>query len=149
MNPLLVVGLLVALLAVSAAVGLAWRATTGRSRATSGTQSVVVSDLVPNAEGGSVATLLQFSTEFCAPCIATGRQLGRLAGSIPGVRHIELDITDRPEIASRFGILQSPTTLLLDRDGVIRARVGGTPRLPELRVQLDALAAPPSTGGSS
>jgi thiol-disulfide isomerase/thioredoxin len=149
MNPLLVVALLVALVAVSTAVGLVWRATTGRSKTVSGSESVALSDLVAGEQGGRVATLLQFSTEFCSPCVATGVQLQRMAAAVTGVRHVEVDVTSRPDIASRFGILQSPTTLLLDRDGVIRARVGGAPRVAELRAQLDRVVSAATSGETS
>jgi thiol-disulfide isomerase/thioredoxin len=146
MNPLVVVGLLVALLVVATAAGLVWRATTGRARQTAGFESVTVADLAPGEHGGTVATLLQFSTEFCSPCVATGVQLERLAAALPGVQHVDVDITHRPDVASRFGILQSPTTLLLDGDGRIRVRVGGAPRIPELRAHLDGLVAAAPTG---
>ena len=43
------------------------------------------------AELGERATLLQFSTAFCAPCRATRRTLGEVAGMVDGVRHVEID----------------------------------------------------------
>ncbi|MCU1526510.1 MAG: hypothetical protein JWP75_273 [Frondihabitans sp.] len=149
MNPLLVAVLLVGLLAVATVAGLVWRATTGRARESAGSETVAISDLVAGETGGEAATLLQFSTEFCAPCVATGVQLERLAAAVPGVRHVEVDVTHRPDVARRFGILQSPTTLLLDGAGTIRARVGGAPRLPELRAQIDRLVGTAHPGDHS
>ena len=41
------------------------------------------------------------------------------------MRHVDVDLTDRPDIADRFHVLQTPTTLILDARGVVRARIGG------------------------
>jgi len=91
------------------------------------------------AEFGAGATLLQFSTEFCAPCRATARVLGQLGAERPDVRHVEIDLTDRPDLARRFRILQTPTTLVLDAEGTIRARIGGAARPSDVRSILDDL----------
>jgi hypothetical protein len=32
------------------------------------------------------------------------------------------------DLAAHFGIMQTPTTLILDRHGMVRARIGGAPR---------------------
>jgi hypothetical protein len=68
--------------------------------------------------------------------------LGQIAESTDGVAHVDLDLTHRPDIAARFNVLQTPTTLILDRAGIIRARIGGAPRQADVRAALaDILAA--------
>jgi hypothetical protein len=52
-------------------------------------------------------------------------------------RIIEVDITHRPDIASRFNVLQTPTTLVLDNSGAIAARIGGAPRPEAVRTALE------------
>ncbi|MEJ1231244.1 MAG: hypothetical protein WDM88_12335 [Galbitalea sp.] len=52
-----------------------------------------------------------------------------------------LDLTHRPDIAAQFNVLQTPTTLILDRSGVIRARIGGAPRQADVRAALDTILA--------
>ncbi|GAA4672342.1 TlpA family protein disulfide reductase [Frondihabitans cladoniiphilus] len=141
MNPALVVILLVALLALATVAGLVGRSRAGRVKASGGSETVAVSELVPGESGGTAATLLQFSTEFCSTCGPTGVQLEKLATEFAGVRHVDVDITHRPDLARRFDILQSPTTLVLDGDGAIRARIGGSPRLADLRTRLAGLVA--------
>jgi thiol-disulfide isomerase/thioredoxin len=79
-------------------------------------------------ELGERATLLQFSTEVCAPCKSTARVLDDLAARTADVAHVDLDVTHRPELASRYRVLQTPTTLILDADGAVRARIGGAVR---------------------
>jgi thiol-disulfide isomerase/thioredoxin len=88
---------------------------------------------------GEVATLLQFSTELCARCPGVHRTLDALAGSRDGVRHLDIDLTHRPDIAKHFHVLQTPTTLVLDRDGVVQTRFGGVPSRDVLELELNRL----------
>jgi thiol-disulfide isomerase/thioredoxin len=137
MNPLSVVAVLVALVGVSTVIGLAWRAATGRVReVTRNDDRIHVAELSADAVAGSGATLLQFSTEFCAPCRSTKSLLGALAAELPGITHVDVDVTSRPDLAHRFNLLQSPTTLILDATGTVRARIGGAPRIADVRAQL-------------
>ncbi len=123
MHPLLVVAVILALVAVATALGFAWRSQQGRVRV--GDERIVSIDGVPLGER---ATLLQFSTEVCSPCRATARVLGALADRTRAVEHVDLDVTHRPELAARYRVLQTPTTLILDRDGAVKARIGGAVR---------------------
>jgi thiol-disulfide isomerase/thioredoxin len=139
MNPVAVIAILGGLVAFSAALGLLWKSRTGRVRTTrAGDVSAVNLPEVPLA---GRATLLQFSTEVCAPCVPTRRVLGQIAESTDGVTHVDFDLTHRPDIAARFNVLQTPTTLILDRAGVIRARIGGAPRQADVRAALESILA--------
>jgi thiol-disulfide isomerase/thioredoxin len=93
---------------------------------------------------GRQATLLQFSTELCAKCPAVHRTLSEIADAREGVRHLDIDLTHRPDIAKHFHVLQTPTTLVLDRDGVIQTRFGGAPNRDVLELELNRLAARPA-----
>ena len=140
MNPLSVTGILFGLVALATALGLLWRSQTGRVREIASGETIIdVSELVPDAVAGSGATLLQFSTEVCAPCRATHTLLDALARHSNGVNHVDVDITNRADIANRFTLLQSPTTFILDASGVVRARIGGAPRPVELSAQLERI----------
>lgn len=68
-------------------------------------------------ELGERATLLQFSSAFCAPCRATRRVLADVAAVVPGVEHVEVDAEHHLELVRRLGVQRTPTTLVLDRDG--------------------------------
>ncbi|WP_223690914.1 TlpA family protein disulfide reductase [Leifsonia poae] len=142
MNGLTAVAVLLGLLVVATAVGLLWRARTGRVHRKTGGGRVAAADVGLPAFGVD-ATLLQFSTEFCAPCRATARVLGEISSERVGVDHAEIDLTDRPDLAKRFGILQTPTTFVLDASGTIRARIGGAARADEVRATLDDLFGSP------
>jgi len=127
--------------AIATTLGLIWRARTGRARTSFGRSEERELAEVAAAYGGlgEHATLLQFSTEFCSPCRATRRVLGDLAGRRDGVVHVEVDLTDRADLARRLNILQTPTTFVLDPSGRSRARIGGAPRPGDVVALLDSL----------
>ena len=85
---------------------------------------------------GDRATLLQFSTELCARCPGVHRTLASVADGQDGVVHLDVDLTHRPDIAKHFHVLQTPTTLILDGDGVIQTRFGGVPSRDVLELEL-------------
>ena len=140
MTPIADFAILLGLVAVATGLGLAWRTTTGRLRTVTSDDTVIrVSELSADAVAGRGATLLQFSTQVCAPCATTHALLDGLARELDDVHHVDVDVTSRPEIASRFNLLQSPTTFILDAAGVVRARIGGAPRPAEVRAELDRI----------
>ncbi|MCF1508580.1 TlpA family protein disulfide reductase [Streptomyces glomeratus] len=77
---------------------------------------------------GRRATLVQFSSAFCAPCRATRRVLTEVAGMVPGVAHVEIDAEQRLELVRALGIVRTPTVLVLDAHGRIVRRATGQPR---------------------
>jgi len=142
MNAVAILGVLVGLVAVATAIGLLWRRSTGRVHEVGDASTVIsIAELDADAVAGPGATLLQFSTEVCAPCRATHQVLGDLATQLDGVCHVDVDVTRRPDLANRYNLLQSPTIFILDGRGVVRARIGGAPRPAEVRAELDRILA--------
>ncbi len=76
---------------------------------------------------GERATLLQFSSAFCAPCRVTRRVLGEVADVVPGVRHVEVDAEHHLDLVRRLGVTRTPTTLVLDAGGREVSRASGAP----------------------
>lgn len=76
---------------------------------------------------GERATLLQFSSAFCAPCRATRRTLEQVASSTDGVAHLEVDAEQHLDVVRRLGILRTPTTIVLDARGREVSRAAGAP----------------------
>ena len=76
---------------------------------------------------GDRATLLQFSSAFCAPCRATRRVLGEVVDLVPGVTHLEVDAEHHLEVVRALRVLRTPTTLILDPDGHEVSRASGLP----------------------
>lgn len=86
-------------------------------------------DLVAAVGGtlGERATLLQFSSAFCAPCRATRRVLGEVAELVDGVTHVEVDAEHHLDATRELGILRTPTTVVLDGSGAEVTRATGAP----------------------
>ncbi|MBC2931661.1 thioredoxin family protein [Nocardioides sp. zg-1228] len=78
-------------------------------------------------ELGERATLLQFSSAFCAPCRATRRVLDEVSGLVDGVAHVEVDAEHHLEATRALGILRTPTTVVLDASGAEVVRASGAP----------------------
>jgi thiol-disulfide isomerase/thioredoxin len=91
-----------------------------------------------DGELGERATLLQFSSAFCAPCRATRRVLSEVETMIEGVRHIELDAESHLQLVRRLDILRTPTVLVLDNTGAIVTRASGQPRKADVIAALGA-----------
>lgn len=91
---------------------------------------------VPDATLGEKATLLQFSSAFCAPCRATRRTLAEVADLVPGVVHVEVDAEHHLELVRRLGIVRTPTTVVLDHAGREITRAAGAPRKEQVLAAL-------------
>lgn len=90
------------------------------------------------ARRGERATLVQFSTAFCAPCRMARQVLSDVAGAVPGVAHLDLDAESELALVRSAGVASTPTTLVLDHRGREVFRAAGVPRRDQL---LDALTA--------
>ncbi len=82
--------------------------------------------------GAAGATLLQFSSAFCAPCRAVRRVSSEVAGLLPGVQHIEVDAESHLAEVRTLNIWRTPTLLVLDGDGRVTRRATGVPTKPQL-----------------
>lgn len=82
--------------------------------------------------GPARATLLQFSSAFCAPCRALRRVSSEVAQLLPGVQHVEVDAESHLDAVRALGIWRTPTLLVLDADGRVAKRATGVPAKPQL-----------------
>ncbi|MXG89897.1 thioredoxin [Nocardioides sp. YIM 123512] len=87
---------------------------------------------------GERATLLQFSSAFCAPCRATRRVLSEVAEVVPGVRHVEIDAEHHLELVRALGVVRTPTTLVLDGTGREVTRAAGAPSKQAVMASLES-----------
>lgn len=115
-------------LVVASAYGMLHRQRSGRVRVRGrdGGKRLGAAEL--GQELGERATLVQFSSAFCAPCKATRRLLGEVAAMVPGVSHVEIDAEDHLDLVRELDILKTPTVLVLDADGRVVRRATGQPR---------------------
>lgn len=159
-----------AALAVAAGIGAAWRRGSGRMRrprsaargaaagpagagpagagqpGQPGPLAAATGSRVTSADIGrplgTRATLLQFSSAFCAPCRATRRILAEVAEMTDGVAHIEIDAESRLDLVRRLGVLRTPTVFVLGPDGDIARRASGLPRKPDVIAALGTAIRP-------
>lgn len=89
--------------------------------------------------GPAPATLLQFSSAFCAPCRAVRRISGEVAAMLPGVQHVEVDAESHLDAVRALGIWKTPTLLVLDEEGRVAKRATGVPAKPQLIAVLGQL----------
>lgn len=123
-----VTGLIVlsAALLAATAFGLVRRRTDGAIRAADDVERMTPAEI--GGPLGERATLVQFSSAFCAPCRATKQVLGRVAEQVEGVKHYEIDAEAHLDLVRRLDVRRTPTTLVLDHHGVVRKRAAGQPR---------------------
>ena len=114
-----------AVLILATAGGVAWRRRDGRMRE-SPVPRLTEGDL--GQPLGTRATLLQFSSAFCAPCRATRQLLSDVAGRSDGVAHVEIDVASRMDLARQLDIRRTPTVLVLGPRGQVTRRASGLPR---------------------
>ncbi|MGH3689489.1 MAG: thioredoxin family protein [Microbacterium sp.] len=124
MPPALALGIAAALLVLATVIGIVLRRRDGRRRS-GGTLRFDPADASTGL--GSHATLVQFSTEMCARCPQVRRLLGAYAADHEGLRHVEVDLTHRPDLSARYKVLQTPTTFIVDASGAVLARFHGVP----------------------
>lgn len=87
---------------------------------------------------GERATLVQFSSAFCAPCRATRRILADVADMTSGVEYVEIDAESRLDLVRRLNVLRTPTVLVLDADGGVVRRASGQPRKADVIAAIGA-----------
>lgn len=130
---------LLAVLVLAVAAGLWHRRQNGRLRPPRPAGSLTPAGALTPADLpvplGQRATLVQFSSAFCAPCRTARVVLAEVARTTPGVVHVEIDAEQRLDLVRRAGVLRTPTVLVLDAHGVEVRRASGAPR------KVDVLAA--------
>jgi thiol-disulfide isomerase/thioredoxin len=128
---------LLAALVLTMAVAWALKARNGRfSERAPRADAQVLSANDIGTELGERATLVQFSSAFCSPCRATRVLLNDIAAKVDGVVTVDIDAEEHLEMVRRFGIMRTPTVLVLDADGAVSTRASGLPRREQVLAAL-------------
>jgi thiol-disulfide isomerase/thioredoxin len=133
---------IIGLLLLATVFGFVWKATTGRSKRIRGGVQIDLKEIGATKNGlpvtafGEHTTFLQFSSEMCPVCKQTAKIFEELEKTSHGVLHIEVDLTHRLDLAEKFGILQTPTTLVLDSNGIVKSRIGGAPKTSTIEEEI-------------
>lgn len=131
---------LLAALCAAGVVGYAHRRRAGRVLPTS--EQRLTAEAIGASALGDRATLVQFSSAFCRPCVTTRHLLADVAAKVPGVEHVDVDAESRLELVRALGISSTPTTLLVDAAGVVRRKATGVPRRDEVYAALAEVLGP-------
>ncbi|HJY96095.1 MAG TPA: thioredoxin family protein [Streptosporangiaceae bacterium] len=138
---------LAAALLVATVLGVAMRRRSGQFRTASPGTPAKPADALTEADLGAglgrQATLVQFSTAFCAPCRPTRQILAQVADMVDGVTHVEIDAAARMDLVQRLRINSTPTVLVLDPDGAIVKRATGLPRKADVIAALGTVVRAP------
>lgn len=95
-----------------------------------------VAAALPDAALGERATLVQFSSAFCAPCRTTRVVLADVAERHDGVAHLEIDAEQHLDLVRALDVRRTPTTLILDPAGRELTRAAGAPRREQVLAAL-------------
>lgn len=139
---------LVVALAAATAFGLYRRATDGRARTARGPQGPHLTPEDLGAELGSTRTFVQFSSSVCTPCKRTRTLLESVTAERSEVAYVDLDAESHLDLVEQFGILRTPTVLVLDPDGTVAHRIVGQPRRADVLAFLDPLTEEPIAASS-
>ena len=149
------VGLVVcaAVLAVATVYGAVWRRRSGVLRARNGSRrdnrrGAVVTGAQLGRPLGPRATLVQFSSTFCAPCRATRQILSDVARMMDGVAHVDIDAESHLGLVRELGIVSTPTVLVLGADGLIMRRATGQPRKADVIAAVGGVVRAELTGAA-
>ncbi len=88
-----------------------------------------------------IPAVLYFTTPFCEPCRTLQKpalaQLERELG--PSIQVIQVDASEQPDIADRWGVFSAPTTFILDGEHKPRQVNRGVASVETLKKQLEAI----------
>jgi len=140
-----------AVLVLATVGGLALRRRDGRlslaRRSAAGNQSLTGAEL--GQPLGSRATLLQFSSSFCAPCRAARQLLADVAARDTGVTYVEIDVADRLDLVRLLDVRRTPTVFVLGPQGQVTRRASGLPRREDVVAAVALATGGPAAGKES
>ena len=135
---------LVIVLALTSAYGIWYKRSRGAIKSTKSAVNKAPEPLMSESEIGSSygdrVTLVQFSSAFCTPCRATKMILSQIASEQPDISYVEIDAESHLDLVRKIHIHSTPTTLILDCDGVEIARAVGAPKRSEVLASLSQIA---------
>jgi thiol-disulfide isomerase/thioredoxin len=143
--PIVYAGLWILIAAVGlaglVAAGKVWR--DGRFRGTTTAAPEPAGERLTSADLdgaalGERATLVHFSSAFCAPCRATRQVLAQVSEAVDGVESVEVDAESHLDLVRRLRIARTPTVLVLDPTGLVRNRATGLPRRADVLAVISA-----------
>ncbi len=125
---------------LATAYGLWYQRSRGQLKSKSsrvGKPALTASDIGQNL--GSRVTLVQFSSAFCTPCRATRALLTDITADLDDVVHVDIDAEKNLDLVRRLDVRSTPTTLVLNSDGVEVGRAVGAPKRADVLATLNGI----------
>ena len=130
---------LVIVLALASAYGFWWKRKQGAIRSNKAIPGHRLTEAALGESLGSRATMVQFSSAFCAPCRATHSLLSQMVIPMNDVKHIHIDAESHLELVRELDIRSTPTTIFINKDGIEVGRAAGTPKREQVLAALAAI----------
>ena len=121
------------------AYGLWYQRSRGKIRAKQTAPGAALTVEILGEALGSRATLVQFSSAFCTPCRATRLLLESVVSTMPDVQHMDIDAEAHLDLVRKLNIHSTPTTLILDSQGLEVGRAVGAPTRDQVLKSLSAI----------
>jgi len=121
------------------AYGLWYQRSRGKIRAKHTAPEAALTAEILGEALGSRATLVQFSSAFCTPCRATRLLLESVVSTMPDVQHMDIDAEAHLVLVRKLNIHSTPTTLILDSQGLEVGRAVGAPTRDQVLKSLSAI----------
>jgi len=84
-------------------------------------------------------TVVHFTAVWCGPCAAVRRVIHQVVADLPQVKHVEIDMDEKPTAARSLSVLSLPTTFIFDAEGRQLYRSAGVPKVVDLKAALEPL----------
>ena len=123
-------------LVLASAYGFWWKRRQGAIRSDKAVPGHRMTEATLGQALGSRATMVQFSSAFCAPCRATHSLLSQMVLAMNDVKHIHIDAESHLELVRELDIRSTPTTLFINARGVEVGRAAGTPKREQVLAAL-------------
>ncbi len=125
---------------LATAYGLWYQRSRGQLKSKSsrvGKPALTASDI--GQDLGSRVTLVQFSSAFCTPCRATRALLTDITADLDDVVHVDIDAEKNLDLVRRLDVRSTPTTLVLNSEGVEVGRAVGAPKRADVMATLNGI----------
>ncbi|NBU57882.1 MAG: thioredoxin [Actinobacteria bacterium] len=123
-------------LLLTSAYGFWWKRRQGAIRSNKAVPGHRMTEATLGEALGSRATMVQFSSAFCAPCRATHSLLSQMVIAMNDVKHIHIDAESHLELVRELDIRSTPTTLFINAQGIEVGRAAGTPKREQVLAAL-------------